>query len=784
MKEIFKSRPVMWSAIAIIGLITVISSSRYRRIKDLVWDDTKMTDIIGTVSEVSYSNGKTSVVLQRYILSGDSADDISKIINEYSKPFYIKDKATVTFDGLFDVDPGQEITASGRVYLYPSATNPGEFDGRRYYLGRQKIIQIKADSIRITDDRRSHFILNLRSYRTKAGEVFLKYLSNEDAGIMTAMLLGDRSLLSQRDKELFREGGIMHIISISGMHISFLGGLVESLIKLIPLQTLYKGYRIENGRLYNDKKSRFFFIMSKTITMIVPIAFIGIYLAMIPYSPSALRAAIMFALSQLAKGVGKASDMGTDMSLAACFTLILNPYACLDSGFLLSYAAILGIAIVSPVFHRFRKGYSSAAEKMLGSIPISASTLPFLMNSYYEIPIFAPVISPAVLPVSSVLLGLGILLVLCGNCFEPVPCVISYMITSVLFVLRILCGVTALMPGNMMTTGHRSVLRVILYLAVLYGGSLYMQSVKRKFWIRGHKLSNYARRHEGIAIDSIRKKEKRIYGRKMIIYTVIMICNLFCLLLPNSKKNAVTFLDVGQGDCIVMEYDGLVCVIDGGSSDKTKVGSRIISRFLMYEGYKKADVWILTHPDRDHISGFVELGREGITADTIMIPKALEESFIKECGEISDAKNMILLDGGMNFGDKDVRLNVVSPSFNLKYEDDNDASLCIVAECGTGCRFIFMADAGQKAEKEVENFLDGKEKVMTVLKVAHHGSAIGTNSKDFINAISPDIAVISCGVNNRYGHPHIETVNYLENAGSRIHRTDRDGAVTINFDAK
>lgn len=783
MKEIFASRPIMWSAIALIGLISAIASSRYRYIKGVTLEDTGEVTVTGKVSDVSVRYGKTQIILNQSSFSGSSAEEIIHVTKEYSKPFAAGNKVTVVAKEDTKVKVGQQITVRGDAYLYAPSSNPGEFDTRKYNLGRGKVLQINANSFEITDDQYSQFAEKLRKYKANVKECFLHNLSEEDAGVMIAMLLGERDFLDEKDKELFREGGIMHIISISGMHISFLGGLIESLIKMLPLQKLYKGYKTQQGRIVYDPRSKKILKIVMAVTYIIPTILICVYVYMIPYSPSAIRAAVMFGLNQLGKLLGKTPDVGTNMSLAALFTLIFNPYACLDSGFLLSYVAVLGIATVCPVFHRFRKGHTSLFEKAFGSVPISASTLPIIMNSYYEVPIYAPVISPLMLPISSVILGLGIALAMLGRLSIPAK-ITAWIATAVLYTTRLLCALVSRIPGNMVLTGHRSALRVIIYLTVLGGGSLIMQSYKRKFWQRRKKLSNYARRHESADVDSIRQRERTKEKYAYIIYGAVMILNIALLFVMPERENKVTFLDVGQGDCCVVECKNKIWIIDGGSSSKKNVGSKIIKQYLWYEGRKNADVWVLTHPDNDHINGFTELASASDFASTVMIPRVLAEAFEDKCGESLAHCNVILLDRGDEFGCEEFVFKVISPSGKTQYEDDNEASLCLVAGCGNDCNLVFMADAGIKAEEAVTEYLSSCRTSQTVLKVAHHGSAIGTNTEDFIQKLNPDAAIISCGVNNVYGHPHRETIQRLKSVDAQILRTDLNGAVTIKFDAK
>lgn len=784
MKDILRSRPLMWSALVLIGMISLISASRYRRIKNIVTDEWSDVFVSGKVADVSNAYGKTQIVLKDLTFQGSSADEISQIIKEYEIPILMRSKAVVSTDATTDFKVGQRLTVCGVVSLFPHATNPGEFDTRKYNLSRAKVIKVVSNDIVMTDDQYSQFAEKTRKIRESLSSVLTKYLSDEDAGIMIAMLLGDRSRLGDDDRNLFREGGILHIISISGMHISFLGGLTETLIKLLPLQVLYRGYSVKEGRLISKGgKHKMFDIVNK-VTLAVPLVVITLFVCMLPYSPSSVRAAVMFGLGQSAKMLGRASDIATNMALAALVTLIFNPYACLDSGFLLTYFAVIGIAVIAPTFHSFRKGYTNTGEKLFGGIPITLSTFPVIMNSYYEVPILAPLANPIMIPAASVLLGLGLLLAISGDRLDFISRIAAFGISSILFLMRLICNLFSLIPFNMVVTGHRPPGRVILFYTILYGASLYMLSMKRQAWLRDKKLLNYSRRHNGADVSAISQREKKKLRRQSIIYSLLLVLDTALLFAPMKKEDKVIFLDVGQGDCAVIETCGNMIIVDGGSSSRTSVGTKVIAPYMKYEGRKYADSWILTHPDNDHINGFIKLIGEGEpTAKKIYLPLKLSDAFSDKCEGLLQQCDVVYLDQGDDFDNGTVRLSVVSPSVSKNYGDDNAASLCFVLDCNEKYRFIFMADAGNEAETEVLNFIDGARE-MTVLKVAHHGSAIGTNSDCFIRGVSPDIAVISCGKDNRYGHPHEETLKILKDIDADIYRTDQCGHITVKFDAK
>ena len=276
---------------------------------------------------------------------------------------------------------------------------------------------------------------------------------------------------------------------------------------------------------------------------------------------------------------------------------------------------------------------------------------------------------------------------------------------------------------------------------------------------------------------------------RVSVFALFMVLCVFLLSTP--KKGIVTFLDVGQGDGIFIRTDsGDVFMIDGGSTSKTKVGENIIVPYLKYEGENEVDLWILTHEDADHVNGFKEvLEGDEIRICAIALPSALKEEFT-ETIRLATEKNVDILyleAGDFITGSKKRMLNlfskeeytfiVVSPDPKEEYHDSNAASLTLLYQEGENS-YVFMGDAELQAESTMlEAWNKYGDECLEVLKCAHHGSANNTNSKVFIKALKPQYAIISCGKNNRYGHPHKETLEYLEETGAVILRTDESGAI-------
>ncbi len=239
---------------------------------------------------------------------------------------------------------------------------------------------------------------------------------------------------------------------------------------------------------------------------------------------------------------------------------------------------------------------------------------------------------------------------------------------------------------------------------------------------------------------------------------------------------AVHFIDVGQGDCELIEfYDGTVMMIDAGDNGKED----IVTDYIDSLGIDKIDYLIATHPHADHIGGMEEV-IERYEIGEIYMPKALSESrtFEKMLDAISKKGLFIhTAEEGKNIISKDnLKVDILSPQKGRLYEDANNNSVVLRLVYGEKT-FLFTGDIEALAEKDILF----KDISADVLKVAHHGSST-SSCYEFAYKVNPSYAVISCGKDNEYGHPHKETLKTFKTIGSQIFRTDESGTVIIITD--
>lgn len=273
--------------------------------------------------------------------------------------------------------------------------------------------------------------------------------------------------------------------------------------------------------------------------------------------------------------------------------------------------------------------------------------------------------------------------------------------------------------------------------------------------------------------------------RKKIVILVLMLAAAAGILMPdtaatsfaaNPDKIEVHFMDVGQGDAALISCGGHFMLIDAG--DDTK--GTAIQNYLQKQNVEKLDYLILTHPDSDHIGG----------APVIITKFEIDKVFVSNYEKDNKTYQKLIqaLDNkrlksttpkvGSKYSLGTAEITILAP--NAEYDNPNDASIALIIENGKN-RFLFSGDAGENAEKDILD--NGLLLSADVYKAGHHGSKTST-SKDFLKAVNPAYAVISCGENNAYGHPHAETLNLFRTNGVKVYRTDEAGTIVAASDGK
>lgn len=634
-----------------------------------------------------------------------------------------------------DLRTGMIIQVRGELERVSAPRNPGEFDSQQYYACqgiyyflKNGIIQKKSRSY----SRYGQFLTDLRERITG----ILEEAAGEDAGIYQAMLLGEKSSLDEEVKLRYQMAGMVHILAISGLHISVLGMGLFSLLKKLSLGNGLAGF--------------------------LSLSVILQYGMLTGSSVSAMRAVCMFVLAIGARILGRSYDLLTALAASAILLLLDTPAYLYSSSFLLSFGAVAGLGIVAPALNRLVESDRAWVKTLLSSLAVQLTTLPVILRIYGEVSVLGIVLNLVVLPTVSVVLicglccaGIGFVSIqLAGFCLIPGE--------ILLMCYEKLCVLAGAVPFCTWIGGAPKIWRCVIYYVILLGG------IQAALFLR-------------------EKEECRV--RRFLprgICVAVVCVSILILGFRQRGELLITCLDIGQGDGIVIQLPGgKTVMVDGGSSSKKNVASYQILPYLKNQGISVVDAMLISHTDLDHISGVQELltlKEKHLTTlhiKNLLLPdwKAPEEVYYeledqaKRCGI-----SVLRLHQGQKLRFGDGSLEILSPETGAKGTDVNEEGIVMELRYGK-FRGLFTGDIGVETEKKLLPKLDD----VNFLKVGHHGSRYST-CQEFLDKIKPELAVISCSESNTYGHPSPETTARLEENGIQTECTMKSGAVTVYTD--
>lgn len=617
---------------------------------------------------------------------------------------------------------GSLILVRGILEEVKAPCNPGEFDSRQYYACRHIYYFMKKASVEKKSkgfSRSGQFLLDMRE---KFGKIFDK-AAGESAPVFRAIVLGDKGELAPETKMRYQMAGIIHILAISGLHISVLGvGLYELLMRtglgirlagMVSL-TVMLGYGIMTGG--------------------------GV---------STMRAVIMFLVSVGAKLLGRIYDMQTALSLAAVLILLDAPAYLLDGGFWLSFGAVTGVGIIAPVFCGICKVKGRLGKMFVSSLAVQVTTLPVMLWFYGEISIAGVFLNLLVLPTVGIVLGSGAAAALAGLGGNAAAMLCILPGRGLLWVYEGLCELAEKIPFCTWVGGKPEIWQMGVYYAML-------------------------------AIAVFVWKYRNLAGAAVVL---TLLCTVVIRWRPEADFR-ITCLDIGQGDAIVVETpSGQNFLIDGGSSNKKEICRYQILPYLKNRGVSYIEAVFISHTDNDHISGIQEFldyqaaGVSSVKIGSLVLPKWRNPpdawKKLAESARRAGVKVLTAKSGDVFYG-KNVELRVLAPGEEARGENVNEEGMVLEMVYGS-FKGIFTGDIGIETEEKLL-----EEKVLedvSYLKVGHHGSGYSTGEV-FLQTILPEFAVISVSETNTYGHPSGETMQRLQKARAKVYCTKDRGAVT------
>ncbi|MCI6676566.1 MAG: DNA internalization-related competence protein ComEC/Rec2 [Clostridiales bacterium] len=720
-----KGRHRIWLVLPLVACIGMIRTNQVMQPDNLemaLSEDSQMSCVQGTIRWIQPTASMWKIELSDLIL------DKRKKKQSYGRCIlYVKEKP--------DVQIGNRIQAEGEMELFQQASNPGMYDLRAYYRAQGIRYCLWAEQWQIVHTKTDLLMNAIYQFRTRLVQSLTQAVNQQDAGVMQAVFLGEKSELDADLKQLYQQNGIAHLLAVSGLHISCIGLVVFQLIRRIT------------GK----------FVCSGIISGIMMAA----YIVMTGGSVSALRAGGMFFVLLFANAKGRVYDMPSALSLTVIVILICYPLQLFQCGFQLSVSTVVGIAVIAPAILD-GDTHSKWCNTIIVSCSIQLASLPILLWHFFTYPLYSIVLNMIVLPFASVLLCSAAAAAVIGL-YKKATAI--FFAGSGHFVIRYyqwICQLFETIPGAVQVIGRARWQQVLLYYSCLIAGSFVLEKKAE------------ARRRSEYGIIRQEKERDRLKEWMMAVGMIILIAASLLLLqpIPLLELN-ITVLDVGQGDCSFISFpDGTTMLIDGGSTSEKEVGTNRIEPFLYSQGIYELDYVVLTHPDEDHINGVTQLLQEhSIQIKTLLLPD-VEEGKEQYKEVIRQCENTIWMKKGMMWNNGEVIMHCLHPAQGVQLDDANDWSVVLKLEY-KGFSMLFMGDLSFKQEGELESISE-----VTVLKAGHHGSKNST-SEAFLQQVNPSHVILSYGEQNKYGHPHEETLKRLNKYNCQIWHTAKQGAIQI-----
>lgn len=821
---------------------------------------------------------------------------------------------------------GYQVIIKGKVRRFEAASNDGQFDVRKYYAGMGISYSMTNCAYEVMMKKPWPVRQGLFVIRKKLAHSLDALLSEEDSGVLKAMLLGDKSGMTEEIKGLYQRTGIAHIVAVSGLHISLWGMAICRLLKRLHI--------------------------SLALANFISFLFVVLYGMMTGSQASAIRSVIMFSLYLLAPVVNRTYDMLTAMMLSAAVLLMFRPAYVFYSGFLLSFGAVSGISLFMPwltelysppaniddIILKEKNNMQKISDQIIRFIRVSIMTslcvslfsLPIQLCFFYTFSVYSVFLNLLIAPFVSALMILGMVGAVVGSFLPTLSCIPLQICHIILAFYEKLCLFFDRLPLAHPVIAKPEMWKIVVYYTVL--GILYLVIVRvvispsesrQRISLRdnvqkqksprlmlplqmrlGADISRQVNWRRKSLLSVIRRRGKILYKemykvvhkvvnkltRKImhmvmhmhmvvhdrdeknkkklcqIFAIVVLLADILFLCIHPRAGTTLTMLDVGQGDCFVIEEkSGFTAIIDGGSSSVSEVGRYRIDPFLRSHGISTVDFVFLSHADTDHTNGILEL-LENQKSNRIKIRYLVLTDLEKENEKFDDimlaCKNagtrVLYFSHGNHIEIHQLKLTCIHPGdkdTKLEGLDENDHSMVLYMEYkyqNKNHTALFMGDLGSAHEKEVMESLlavdkkqgdkesggigkmqsndknkyedndenenenrkkdevkgedkdenkgkyedENKEKnkdaveaggenkrsgKIDILKIGHHGSKY-SSTEEFLQLVDPYVCLISAGRKNRYGHPHMETLERIDETDGTVFRTDLMGQVVVDLE--
>lgn len=549
-------------------------------------------------------------------------------------------------------------------------------------------------------------------------------LPKDHVGILEGMIIGDTSYVSDEVKNNFRDSGISHLLAVSGSNVAYI---------LILCKFAFEK------------------IFGRNVSNFLTILFIVLFSMLSGMSASVVRAAIMAIVIILSEFLIQKPNTYASISFSALLILLYNPITIYDVGFVLSFSGTIGIVIFNKkISELLESKIKIDKDKIIGkiiavfietlSVTLSAQiavtpiTL-YYFNTFSCVSILANLI---IVPATGSITIVGIIMYVTSLVCVPIAKVISYFIYSIISFVIFVASLFAQIPGSSILLPTPSIIIILMYYIMVY--NLFFA------------------------------KNKKVYVVLLVIISVIIIMKF----IPNKYIN-VNMIDVGQGDAVYIETaKGKTVLVDSGGTEGSDydIGENILVPYILDRGKVCIDYAFLSHMHEDHIEGIYAVIQKLKLKNLIIGKQETDNELYSKVVELANKYNVNIIE--VKQGDELIIDGVIFDVISAKENDKNVNNMSLILRMTYGeVSMLFTGDA----EKELEENINVKT---NILKVSHHGSKT-SSTEEFLKKNMPQVALISVGENNSYGHPNKEVLERLKKINAYIYRTDLNGEIYMRL---
>ena len=610
-----------------------------------------------------------------------------------------------------EVKPGDILNGLFRLRV---TAQTGE-DPSSYYQGKGVfLLAYQKDELRLSSEECAlRDVPAIIRYRIQG--ILETYIPSDCVAFAKALLLGDTSQLPYRVVTDLKVSGIRHVVAVSGLHISVFFAIISTI----------------------TFRKRF-------LTALVGTPLLLLFAAVAGFTPSVTRACIMCGLMLVAQLLNKEYDGPSALSFAVLVMLAVNPYCIGSVSFQLSVASVAGIFLFAPGIRekltlrlKNEKGKKYRLLRKLAAgiaVTIGAQILTIPLCAYYFGVVSLVGVFTNLLVLWTVSLTFCLLVAVC--------------------VLALVCLPLAVIAGSVAGVLIRYVLTAAKIMAAFPWAAVYTVSPYVTIWL----FFAYCL----LLIYLVCRKMAGAFT----CCTILSLCLALTAswLEPCSSDVRFTVLDVGQGQCLIMQSGGRVYVVDCGGDSDTRPADAA-AEALLSQGYSHIDGLILTHTDRDHAGGAENL-LSRIRTDLLILPRQAEKIAVPEDTQV------VIAEQNLEITDGSGRISIFAPVF---HGEENEMSLCVLFDTEK-CDILITGDRNAFGERSLLRHADIPN--VDVLIAGHHGSKY-SSCQELLEATRPQIVCISVGADNSYGHPAQEVLDRLSSFGCTVYRTDQQGTITI-----